>query len=57
MPLINCEINIFWTWPSRCIIVTRNYGGRVPKFQIPDRKAYVPVVTYQLKIMKNYCSY
>ena len=45
MPLINCEINIFLTWSQNFIIVTRDYGNRVPKFAITDTKLYVPVVT------------
>ena len=43
MPLINCEINVFLTWSDRCIIVGRNHGDRVPKFQITNTKLYVPV--------------
>ena len=45
MPLINCEINIFLTWSQNFIIVTRDYGNRVPKFAITDTKLFVPVVT------------
>ena len=45
MPLINFEINIFLTWSQNFIIVTRDYGNRVPKFAITDTKLYVPVVT------------
>ena len=40
MPSINCE-----TWPEKCIIVTRDYGNREPKFTITDTKLYVKVVT------------
>ena len=45
MPLINCEINIYLTFPEKCIIVTRNYGDQDPKFEITDTKLYVLVVT------------
>ena len=47
MPLINCEINVFLTWSERCIIVARNHGDRVPKFQITNTKLYVPVANLQ----------
>ena len=45
MPLINCEINILLIWSDKCIIVTGDYGDREPKFEITNRKLYVPVVT------------
>ena len=45
MPLINCEIIIFLNLSEKYIIVTVDYGNRVPKFAITDTKLYVPVVT------------
>ena len=42
MPLINCEINLFLTWSSTCVITNSNGAG---KFAITDTKLYVPVVT------------
>ena len=60
IPLINCEINIFFLdWSEKSIIVTRDYGAKVnnqPKFEITDAKRFIPVVICQLKIMKNYCA-
>ena len=45
MPLINSGKFFFFTWSDRSIIVTRNYGNRVPKFQVTNTKLYIPVVT------------
>ena len=42
MPLINCEINLFLTWSSTCVITNSNGAG---KFAVTDTKLYVPVVT------------
>ena len=45
MPLINCANNIFLTWSEECILVTRDYGNRKPKFAISAEKLYVLAVT------------
>ena len=42
MPLINCEINLIFTWSSTCHITNSTGGG---KFAITDTKPYVPLVT------------
>ena len=42
MPLINCEVSLFLTWSSTCVIT--NSTGKI-KFTIIDTKLYVPVVT------------
>ena len=42
MPLINCEVSLFLTWSSTCVI-TNSTGKR--KFTIIDTKLYVPVLT------------
>ena len=44
IPLTNWEINIFLTWSEKCIVVTRDYVDREPKFEITDTKLYNPVV-------------
>ena len=36
---------ILLTWSENCIIVTEDYGNRVPKFAITDTTLYVQVVT------------
>ena len=41
MPLINCEVSLFLTWSSTCVI-TNSTGER--RFIITDTKLYVPVV-------------
>ena len=42
MPLINCEVSLFLTWSSTCVITNSTGEGR---FTITDTKLYVPVVT------------
>ena len=42
MPLINCEVNLIWTWSSTCVI-TNSTGVGI--FAITDTRLYVPVVT------------
>ena len=42
MPLINCEINLIFTWSRDCVI-TNSEGEE--KFVITETKLYVPVVT------------
>ena len=53
MPLINCEINLILTWSLNCVISEDNI---VTTFTITDTKLYVPVVTFKLKILQNYCN-
>ena len=53
MPLINCEVSLFLTWSSTCVITNSTGEG---KFAITDANLYVRAVTYQLKIMQNYFS-
>ena len=42
MPLINCEVNLLFTWSTDCVIT--NFTGE-RKFAITETKLYVPVVT------------
>ena len=42
MPLINCGVNLEWTWSKDCVITNSTGKG---KFQITETKLYVPVVT------------
>ena len=42
MPLINCEVSLFFKWSSTCVITNSTAKGRFP---ITDTKLYVPVVT------------
>ena len=42
MPLINCEINLIFTWSKNCVISS---AARETKFKITNIKLYVPVVT------------
>ena len=53
MPLIDCEVELILTWSTNCVITNSTGEG---KFKITEAKLYVPVVTYQLKIMLNYFS-
>ena len=42
IPLINCEVSLFSTWSSICVITNSTGEG---KFAITDTKLYVSVVT------------
>ena len=42
MLLINCEVSLFLTWSSTCVITKSTDKGR---FTITDTKLFVPVVT------------
>ena len=42
LPLINCEVNLIFTWSSTCVITNSTGAGT---FAITDTKRYVPVVT------------
>ena len=42
MLLINCEVNLEFTWSKDCVITNSTGEG---KFQISETKLYVPIVT------------
>ena len=48
MLLINCEVNLIFTWSSTCVITNSTGAGT---FAITDTRLYVPVVT--LSIQEN----
>ena len=45
MPLINCEVNLIFTWSSTCALIATNILNQAATFSITDTKLYVPVVT------------
>ena len=45
MPLINCEVNLFLTWLSACVLISTNIPNQAAIFEINDTKLYAPVVT------------
>ena len=45
MPLINCEVNLIFTWHGNCVIVSTNVANQGATFTINETKLYVPVVT------------
>ena len=45
MPLINCEVNLFLTWSSNCVLIATAIQNQAATFEITDTKIYVPVVT------------
>ena len=53
MPLINCEVSIFLTWSSTCVITNFTGEGR---FAITDTKLYVPPVTLSIQDNAKYFS-
>ena len=44
-PLINCEVNLIFTWASTCVLVATNIANQNATFAVTDTKLYVPVVT------------
>ena len=52
MPLINCEVNLIFTWSSTCVIYSAT--GK-PKLKITETKLYVPVATLSTQV-QNYVS-
>ena len=49
MPLINCEINLFLTWSTNCVIASTNHANQNATFTITDTKLNVPVETLSTK--------
>ena len=50
MPLINCEVALFWGWSANCVIIYTNVNDQAPTFTIIETNLYVSVVTLsQLK--------
>ena len=45
MPLINCEVNLIWTWSSACVLIATVNRNQNATFAITDTKLYVPIVT------------
>ena len=43
--LINCEVNLIWTWSAKCAVVYSNNTNEDPKFELTETKLYIPVVT------------
>ena len=54
MTLINCEINLIFTWSANCVIIYTNVANQNPTFEITETKLYVPELLCKLKIMQNY---
>ena len=49
MPLINCEVQLFLTWPENCVIINTNIANQNPTFTITETNLYVPVVTLSIQ--------
>ena len=64
IPLVNCEINLIWTWSENCVITSKATkdadhdadpavaavnNPTAGKYKITDTKLYVPVVTLSAK--------
>ena len=54
MPLINCEVELVLNGSANCVITYTNIANHVPTFTITETNLNVPVLLYQLKIMKDY---
>ena len=51
MPLINCNINLIFTWSKDCVISS---VIETTTFKITDTKLYVPVIILSTQYIKNY---
>ena len=49
MPLINCEINLIFTWSEDYILISGSIDDQAPTFAITDTKFYVPIVTLSIQ--------
>ena len=54
MPLIYCEVELILNLSGNCVIIYIDVANQVPTFTITKTNLYVPVVTFQHKIMQNY---
>ena len=45
MLLINCEVNLIFTWSANCVIIYTDVANQIPTFTITETNLYVPVVT------------
>ena len=45
MSLINCEVNLIFTWSENCVIIYTNVANQNPTFEITETKIYVLLVT------------
>ena len=45
MPLINCEVELIFTWSAGCAIIYTVVAEKVPTFTVTETNLYVPVVT------------
>ena len=45
MSLINCEINLIFTWSANYLLVAGTVANQVPTFTVTDTKLYVSLVT------------
>ena len=49
MPLINCEVNLIFTWSADCVIIYTDVANQIPIFTITKTNLYVPVVTLSIQ--------
>ena len=54
MPLLNCEVNLIFTWPSTCVLISTNIPNQNATFAITDTKVYVPVVILSTQENTNF---
>ena len=49
MPLINCEVELIFTWSAGCFIIYTDVANQVPTLTIMETNLYVPVVTLSIQ--------
>ena len=45
IPLINCEVNLIFSWSADCVIIGTNIANQVTTFTIAETNLYVLVIT------------
>ena len=53
---INCETSLAITCSAKFFVTDAVAVDQEPTFTMTDTKRYVPVITFKLKIMKDYCN-
>ena len=46
MPLVNCEVELIFSWSANCVIIYTNVNNQVPTFTITEKNLYIPVYYY-----------
>ena len=45
MPLINCDVELIFTWSANCVVISTGVANQNPTITITETTLHVPVVT------------